>query len=130
MRAPWSVAHRMPRMMSESVPLPCELSTLIGMTRAFHATPEMPSALFVSAAMMPATIEPWPKSSLAAPAAIAVLVIALKPATVRPVRSGCLPLTPESSTATTWASEPLDRSQAAGRRTVLRYSCSCVVALK
>src|SRR6478672_944516 len=122
--APWSAAHVRPWMTSESEPPPWESSTFTGMTLAFQATPAMPSVLSVWAAMMPATMEPWPLSSLEAPAAIGTLVMALKPGTVRPARSGCRPLTPESRTATTCVSEPFERSQAFGIRTVSRYDWS------
>jgi hypothetical protein len=61
--APRSTAKVMPAAMSSSLAAPFRSSTLTGMIRPRQAPPATPCPLFVTAAAMPATIVPWPKSS-------------------------------------------------------------------
>ena len=72
--APLSTAQTRPAMTSESAPVPLDPSTTTGMiVTPDHATPAMPVALFVFAAMIAAIAVPWPLES----AVSSVPVIAL-----------------------------------------------------
>src|SRR6267378_549270 len=99
------------------------------MMLAVQFTPTTPRVLLPAAPMVPDTCVPWPLSSRGSQ----VLVIALKPCVpaaqviVRPaivtvkdvgadqtfaLRSACVYSMPVSTTATTFASDPVDTSQA------------------
>src|SRR5579872_5825576 len=85
----------------------------------FQATPATPMPLFVAAATVPATAVPWPRTSLV----LDVLLRKFQPGTSFELRSGCVPSTPESITATTTEDDPVVTPQAAGAEIAARCHC-------
>src|SRR5215204_1776356 len=96
--------------MSETVAYPLLSAILTGIMRQFQATAATPILLFVEAAAVPATIVPWPLTSLVS----ALLSYIFQPGTRLAARSGWVPSIPVSRMAMITFALPVFMDQASG----------------
>src|ERR1043165_3275758 len=88
----------------------------MGIIRLSQTMPDTPLPLFPVAAMVPATFVPWPYTSEVSE----LLLYTFQPETISALKSGCVPSTPVSSTATIRPLEPIDWSHAVSLEIVER----------
>ena len=96
--------------MSAALPAPLPPITFTGINEQEEQAPTPPRPLLARAATMPATMVPWPWSSLGSPSRLT----ASYPWTNEPCRSGCERSMPVSRIATTVSAAPVVTFHAAG----------------
>ena len=119
--APCSRAQSTASRMSEKATKPLSSAILIGISVESGAMPAMPSALLVSATIVPMTWVPWPTWSLTS----SLFQTTLRGSTTATSsRSGWVRSMPESMTATTTEGSPRVVVQASGTPIWARSPCS------